>query len=134
VIGDDIRMNYFHGQSADLAFLAYSTPEGDTETLFKGYLSRDGVTSPVAGGTRSTHYVDGKLERIDVHMVDAAGRSIDATGRPLNTLVHEPYPGLVNWLHLIEWRVGDAILDGEEQDVWSTTRWRERDRSREGRR
>ncbi len=134
VIGDDIRLNYFHGQSANLAFLGYSKPERMAETLFKGYLWRDGLTSPMAEGTRSTYYADGKLDRIELVMVDTAGRGIEATGRPLNTLVHEPYPGLVNWLHLIEWRVGDAILYGEEQDVWSTKRWRDRDVSREGRR
>lgn len=130
VIGDDIRINYCHGQSADLAFLSYSRPAADgSETPFKGYLSRGGATAPVVGGDRRTTYADGRLHRIDLALIDADGRRLEAVGTPLNTLVHEPYPGLVNWLHLIEWRAGNAVLHGEEQDVWSMRLWRARDRA-----
>ena len=132
VITDDIRMNYCHGQSATLAFVAYSRPEADGVRTFKGSISMDGRTLDIAEGSRRSHFANGKLDRIEIALTDTAGRRIEGVGRPLNTLVHEPYPGMVNWLHLVEWRLGDAIVYGEEQDVWSMALWRRRDRRQRG--
>ena len=127
VIGDDIRMNYCHGQSEHLAFLCYSKPEGDTDTVFKGYLARDGQRRELVGGQRRAHYRDGQLARIDVALEDSDGRTLAGSGVPLNRFVYEPYPGLVNWLQLMEWRFGDEVIYGEEQDVWSIALWHQRE-------
>lgn len=127
IIGDDIRLSYCHGQSAELAFLSYSRPDAaGIERAFKGYVAIDGATEPLVEGMRRTHYADGRLERIDIALTDAAGRRIEGFGVPLNTFVYESYPGMVNWLHLIAWRIGDSIVHGEEQDVWSLPLWRHR--------
>ena len=58
-----------------------------------------------------------------------AGRSLRGTGRPLNRMVYEPYPNLITWLHLMRWQIGDEVIYGEEQDVWSIPVWKRRDRS-----
>jgi hypothetical protein len=39
-----------------------------------------------------------------------------------------PYPNLLTWLYLMKWQIGDEIVYGEEQDVWSVPLWRGRDR------
>jgi hypothetical protein len=50
VMTDDIRMNYCHGQSDQLAFVCYSRPGGSQDEVFKGYLSRDGRRVNLSGG------------------------------------------------------------------------------------
>jgi len=44
-------------------------------------------------------------------------------------MVYEPYPNLLTWLYLMQWRVGEHTIFGEEQDVWSIPLWHARDRS-----
>jgi hypothetical protein len=69
------------------------------------------------------------LERVDIEITDVEGRSLTASCHPVNRMVYEPYPNLVTFLHLVQWQVGDTVLFGEEQDVWSIPLWKRRDRS-----
>ena len=126
IIGDDVRLGYCHGQSADFAFLAYSKPGGELEPVFKGYVMQDGIKSEVKEGHRRVCYHGGELRWIDVHLVDALGRSVDIRGRPINRFVYLPYANLVCWLFLMEWEGPTGVLYGEEQDAWSTALWRDR--------
>jgi hypothetical protein len=130
VITNDIRLNYCHGQSERLAFVCYSKPDGSTDSVFKGYLSIDGVSHELTTGQRRTRYDDGVLLDIQVDLTDAQGRHVKGTGTPLNRMVYEPYPGLVNWLYLMRWQFGSDVIYGEEQDVWSIPLWHKRDPSR----
>jgi hypothetical protein len=66
VITDDIRMNYCHGQSKNLAFVCYSKPVGMDELAFKGCLSIDGHRADLATGTRRSIYRNERLERVDM--------------------------------------------------------------------
>lgn len=128
IITDDIRMNYCHGQSEKLAFVSYTRPEANGDQVFKGYLSRDGRRVNLAGGTRRAHYRNNLLQKIDIELKDADGRSIAGSGTPLNRMVYEPYPNLITWLYLMKWQIGNEVIYGEEQDVWSVPLWHARDR------
>jgi hypothetical protein len=129
VITDDIRMNYCHGQSERLAFVAYTTPDGTRDKLFRGDLTLDGRKHDLVGGTRRTQYRNGVLQSIDIELEDREGRRITGRGVPLNRLAYVPFPGLITWLHLVRWEIGSEVIYGEEQDVWSLPLWRARDRS-----
>ncbi len=126
IIGDDVRLGYCHGQSADFAFLAYSRPGGEMEPVFKGYVMQDGIKSGVKEGHRRVCYHGGELRWIEVHLVDELGRSVGIRGRPINRFVYLPYANLVCWLFLMEWEGPTGVLYGEEQDAWSTALWRNR--------
>jgi hypothetical protein len=126
VIGDTIRLGYFHGQSKDLAFLGYSTPGGEIEPVIKGYLLMDGEKMPLARGERLVHYKNGRLRHMDVSLVDIKGRTLNLHGRPLNRFVYLPYANLVVVLHLMEWHTPAGIVYGEEQDAWSVPLWQQR--------
>jgi hypothetical protein len=126
---DNIRMNYCHGQSKDLAFVSYSRPNGTQEDVFKGYLSRDGRRVNLAAGSRRSIYRNSVLLQIDIELTDVEGRRMTLTGVPLNRMVYEPYPNLITWLYLMKWRIGEETIYGEEQDVWSIPLWHARSRS-----
>jgi len=126
IIGDDIRLGYCHGQSADFAFLAYSKPGGEREPVFKGYVMQDGIKSMVKEGHRRVCYHGGELRWIEVNLLDELGRSVEIRGRPINRFVYLPYANLVCWLFLMEWEGPTGVLYGEEQDAWSTALWRNR--------
>jgi hypothetical protein len=129
VITDDIRMNYCHGQSEKVAFVCYSKPNGIEEAMFKGYLSLDGHRADLATGTRRSVYRNQLLERVEIELTDVEGRTLTGSCQPVNRMVYEPYPNLVTWLYLVKWQVGETVLYGEEQDVWSIPLWKRRDRS-----
>lgn len=126
VIGDDIRLGYCHGQSADFAFLAYSKPGGDLEPVFKGYLVMDGRKADLTGGHRRVCYHGGELRWIELEITDVLGRTVQLRGRPLNRFCYLPYAHLVTWLFLMEWEGPTGTVYGEEQDAWSTSLWRKR--------
>lgn len=126
VLGDDIRLGYCHGQSADFAFLAYSKPGGEREPVFKGYVMQDGRKAEVTGGHRRVCYHGAELRWIEVYLQDALGRHVTLRGRPLNRFVYLPYANLVTWLFLMEWQGPTGVIYGEEQDAWSTALWRNR--------
>ncbi len=122
VISDDIRLGYCHGQGADLAFLAYSKPEG--ERVFKGYVERAGKREAVVGGQRQVQFVEGRLQRIELTLLTASGDSVRGVGVPLNRFAYMPYPNLLTWLYLMRWEIAGQVIYGEEQDAWSLPLWR----------
>lgn len=126
VLGDDIRLGYFHGQSNELAFLGYSTPGGDTEDVMKGYLLLDGEKLPLKSGHRKVRFLNGRLAHIEATLVDTAGRSLEVYGRPLNRFVYLPYANLVCVLSLMAWETSHGVVYGEEQDAWSLALWKSR--------
>jgi hypothetical protein len=128
-ITDSIRMNYCHGQGERLAFVAYSTPDGASDRVFRGYLALDGRRVDLQGGRRHAHYRNDGLEAIDIEITDVEGQSRSGRGVPINKFVYMPYPGLLTWIYLMKWQIGDEVVYGEEQDVWSVVLWRTRDRA-----
>lgn len=126
VLGDDIRLGYFHGQSKDIAFLGYSTPGGETENVFKGYLLLDGKKLPLKSGSRKVRHRNGRLAGIQASLEDTGGRRIEITGRPLNRFVYLPYANFVCVLCLMAWETPFGTIYGEEQDAWSIELWKAR--------
>lgn len=129
IITDEIRMNYCHGQSEELAFVCYSKPGARGEEVFKGYLARSRKRLSLAGGTRRSIYTNEMLERVELEVFDTEGRRISGSGVPVNRMVYEPYPNLITWLYLMRWEIDGEVIYGEEQDVWSVPLWHGRDRS-----
>jgi hypothetical protein len=128
VISESIRLNYCHGQGERLAFVAYSTPNGREDQVFRGYLALDGRRSELREGRRVSRYRNGQLQSIAIEITDSEGRSRTGHGVPLNRLAYMPYPNLLTWLYLMKWQIGDDVVYGEEQDVWSLPLWRGRRR------
>ena len=94
VITDDIRLNYCHGQSQDLAFVSYSRADGDAETVFRGHLIVDGRRTELAAGRRICQFKNAVLQSIDIELTDVDGRRIAGRGVPLNRMVYDSFPGL----------------------------------------
>ncbi|MHA3793967.1 DUF7065 domain-containing protein [Sphingomonas sp. YL-JM2C] len=124
-IGDDVRMGYCHGETEDLAFLAFSRPSGSDEEIYKGYLSLDGVRHNVVRGSRRVSHVDGRLSHIALELEDEAGRTLTGHGTPLNRFSYTSYPNLLSHHYLMRWDLPNGSAFGEEQDLWSVPLWRE---------
>jgi hypothetical protein len=129
-IGDDVRMGYCHGESAELAFLAFSQPDRPRERVYKGFLNLDGRRAALVDGERRVCAPDGCLQRIELHLRDVDGRSLDAVGTPLNYFTYLPYPNLLSRHYLMRWQCPQGTVYGEEQDLWSVALWSGRHRRR----
>jgi hypothetical protein len=108
------------------AFLAAGFEVGDECRLVAGHLLRDGVASPLAGGTRRVVERDaahGFPRRVAIEAVDALGRRLETEGRCVSRLANQATPGMFAWLSLTEWRLGSAAaVTGGDQDIWSPDR------------
>jgi hypothetical protein len=130
VIRDDVRLGYFHGGTRRRCFLGFCHSGQPHQPVFNGYLSVDGERETVNRGERRVQYRDGRLERITLDIEDAAGRSLHASGVPLNEFAYTPYPNLLSRHYLMRWDIGGEVAYGEEQDLWSVPLWREHRRAR----
>jgi hypothetical protein len=132
IIRDDVRLGYFHGGSRRRCFLGFCHSGQTSQPVFNGYLSVDGQREPVNRGERRVQYRGERLERITFDIEDAAGRSLHASGVPLNEFAYTPYPNLLSRHYLMRWDIGGEVAYGEEQDLWSVPLWREHRRARSG--
>jgi hypothetical protein len=130
VIRDDVRLGYFHGGSRRRCFLGFCHAGEPTQPVFNGYLSVDGERETVSRGERRVQYRGDRLERITLDIEDAAGRSLHASGVPLNEFAYTPYPNLLSRHYLMRWDIGGEVAFGEEQDLWSVPLWRDHRRVR----
>ncbi|AZI38120.1 hypothetical protein NT2_22_00060 [Caenibius tardaugens NBRC 16725] len=124
-IGDDVRMGYCHGESEQVAFLAFSRPADTDEEIYKGYLSIDGIRHDVVRGSRRVKHVAGRLSDIAFELEDEAGRRLAGHGTPLNRFSYTPYPKLLSHHYLMRWELPCGPVFGEEQDLWSVPLWRQ---------
>lgn len=102
------------------------TAEG-LETIYHGYLLRDGRSARIVSGTRSVQRdpVTNHIMSMQVHARDEEGRELVAEGRALSRmLLSVPRGTTLN--SFLEWRIdGVAGLGhGEDQDVWRYDQWR----------
>ena len=127
VIGDEVRLGYCHGETADVSFLAFSKPdslgEGGRESVFKGFLNRDRERHALVEGSRYVTLQDDRLQRLAIRLVDDRGRRLEAEGVPLNFFTYTPYPNLLSRHYLVRWESTDGVFFGEEQDLWSVPLW-----------
>jgi hypothetical protein len=124
VIRDDVRMGYFHGGSRSTSFLGFCQTGVPGQTVVNGYLSMDGRQLPVRTGHREVAIAGDNLLKISFQIEDAAGRTLQATGTPLNEFAYMSYPNLLSRHYLMRWSVGAEVMYGEEQDLWSLPLWR----------
>lgn len=126
VIPDDMRLGYCHGESDTTSFLAFSTPGPDRDTVFKGFISRNGERAHVVSGHRQLQFAaDGRMQRIELLLIDDQDRRLVAVGRPLNYFMYLPYANLLSRHYLMRWEVDGSVMYGEEQDLWSVPLWQQ---------
>jgi hypothetical protein len=125
VISDDMRLGYCHGESPELAFLAFSQPGGAEEPVFKGFLSMDGDRIDLLKGVRRVQFSDRRMTRIVLGLEDKKGRRLETEGVPLNYFLYLPYPNLLSRHYLVRWESAHGTFYGEEQDLWSVPLWRQ---------
>ena len=125
-----LRMGYDHAQSADAAFLAFSSPGvvSDTKpaplTPGLGYLWRDGEAAALRSGTRAIER-DGRWpRRVVIRAEDALDRRFEAVGECVNRVSFTNIPWMFNWVSLAHWDFAGGDGWGEDQDVWHTDRYR----------
>ncbi|MDT5077705.1 MAG: hypothetical protein QOJ80_2342 [Mycobacterium sp.] len=119
-------MAYTWLADAHTSLLTYSTPDGDgTDTVYAGYLRRDGVVTYVPSGTRQVHrdYDKHWITHVSVDLVDADGRPFSAHGRAVSRMIL-PTATSVCVNSLMEFTVEGRTIYGEDQDVWPMNAWR----------
>ena len=131
-------MGYTTGFHASAGFHLISSAddvlaEQPKETVFQGYLWRDGAVADVVGGERRVVERDrasGWPSRIEIAIRDALGRTLETEGRCENRLAFPALPGNFNWMSLTRWSLDGVEAWGEDQDVWSIESWRDFARAR----
>jgi hypothetical protein len=86
-----------------------------------GYLVRDGVKAAIVKGTRRvTRRKRGYPVALELEFEDELGRPLQVSGRCVNRLADQAFPGTFAWLSMTEWRASDgSLFVGEDQEVWS---------------
>lgn len=126
VVRSDLRLGNAHGTGDDEAFFAYIQQEpGGREVIRGGSLLRNGIRSELTAGLRTTEWQAGWPETLRLEATDNRGRLFRAVGRCRNRRAVVANPELYALLNLVEWRVGEARLWGENHDVWSREAWLE---------
>ncbi|BDB40176.1 MULTISPECIES: hypothetical protein [Mycobacterium] len=115
--------------SAEEAFLAITLDFGDGSAIvIHGYLIRGGQKANLVGGRRSVDERDpstGAPTKVSVEAVDELGRTLAASGTPLNRLGFLVNPNLWTWNCLTEWNWNGISAFGEDHDNWSVAGQRE---------
>jgi hypothetical protein len=135
------RVGYTTGFHASVGFHVISSAgdmlsELPKETVFQGYLWRDGAVADVVAGERRVVERDprsGWPARVEIEIRDALGRTLETEGRCENRLAFPALPGNFNWMSLTRWSLDGAEAWGEDQDVWSVESWRAFAAARRGR-
>lgn len=124
VIRDDVRLGYFHAESAHICLLGFCHSAQEGQPVFNGYIGLEGDRQPLVTGRRRAEFRDGRLAKISFELEDTAGRTVSGSGRPLNEFAYMPYPNLLSRHYLMQWDIGGKVAYGEEQDLWSLPLWR----------
>jgi hypothetical protein len=123
------RVSYAYGATSESeAFLAFCVPEeplSDVERLTSGWLLRDGVLRRLVQARRKVvRQPSGALHGVTLTGVDSDGRELRAQGTVLSTMFLHAGPLCINTA--LRWDVDGRQGFGEDQDVWSTARFRSR--------
>jgi hypothetical protein len=102
------------------AFLAVGTD------AVRGYLTLDGRRGSLVSGTREVlrRAASGAPEEVAVHAVDDTGRTLEARGTAVSTMMM-PIPGVhaLVWTSLMSWTINGSAAWGEDQEPWPIARW-----------
>jgi hypothetical protein len=106
------------------AFLAYTIPdETGRDDVSAGYLLRDGIYAPLAGGRRTVRFQPETrfIDTVDVTATDTLGRELIAHGE----LVARHGTSGPSGTGLFQWRWNDGLVGwGEDQSYCSEGIWR----------
>jgi hypothetical protein len=122
------NMSWLHAHFSDdyaiHAILSFDeTRAGRDLTLAHGYVLRDGVVSGLTGGAGTTVRDDDFYARtVELDLVDASGADHHLTGRGLTRFPWQPWPNMVGFNVLAEWRAAGSTGHGEIQDFVDLTR------------
>jgi hypothetical protein len=124
VVRSDLRLGNAHATGPKGAFFAYIQEDAaGRDAIHGGTLLRDGETSALVAGERTTEWEDGWPAHIRIRATDQLGRELDARGTCRNRRSVVANPELYALLNFVEWREQGASLEGENHDVWSRTAW-----------
>jgi hypothetical protein len=119
-----LRAGYTYGVAGEDSFLAQSFHTGQSDAdetlILGGFLTRDGKTARLTGGTRRVlERRRGHPDVIEVEATDDQGRTLSATGRTLASAASQSTPGMFAWMSIVEWAIDGHQGHGEDHDVWS---------------
>ncbi len=118
------NMSWLHAHFGDdlaLHAIFRFDPEtgGGALELAHGYVVEGGKVAGLKAGSGITHRTRERYaERVELHVVDAADRSWDLTGRGLTTFPWFPWPNMVGFNVLAEWECTNRTGYGEIQDFF----------------
>jgi hypothetical protein len=128
------RVSYAFGVAGpDDAFLAFcqpppGAPGSDVERLRGGFLLRDGELWRLTSAERRVRRdaATGRVRELEIDAVDSAGRELCARGEARSGMVLHAHSLCLN--SLVHWEFDGKACWGEDQDVWSVSRFADRPR------
>lgn len=119
------RSSYVTGMASEgHGFLAVTDTKSNGTEISYGFLTRDGETHDLVGGTRTVRHdpEHGWMREIELTGVDAAGRTFTATGRRISGITINRHT-FVDHNGLVEWTIDGVTGHGEDQDLWPVQQW-----------
>ena len=115
---------------AEHGFLAVTNTKADGDPIAYGFLRRDGRTVSMAGGERRVERdpLQGWITRIELEGQDAEGRSLRAVGEPVSRIIINRHT-FIDINSLIRWDLEGIEAWGEDQDMWPTHTFADRQRA-----
>ena len=115
---------------AEHGFLAVTNTKADGDPIAYGFLRRDGRTVSMAGGERRVERdpLQGWITRIELEGQDAEGRPLRAVGEPVSRIIINRHT-FIDINSLIRWDLEGVEAWGEDQDMWPTHTFADRQRA-----
>lgn len=115
---------------AEHGFLAVTNTKADGDPIAYGFLRRNGRTVSMAGGERRVERdpLQGWITRIELEGQDAEGRSLRAVGEPVSRIIINRHT-FIDINSLIRWDLEGVEAWGEDQDMWPTHTFADRQRA-----
>lgn len=115
---------------AEHGFLAVTNTKADGDPIAYGFLRRDGRTVSMAGGERRVERdpLQGWITRIELEGQDAEGRLLRAVGEPVSRIIINRHT-FIDINSLIRWDLEGVEAWGEDQDMWPTHTFADRQRA-----
>jgi hypothetical protein len=90
-----------------------------------GFFTADGVRAALLNvdqvATRRSD--DGMIDSMRVTGVDQLGRTLEATGRPVNLLIRPSAGSSVGFIYTMTWDINGQAAGGDIQDAWPVEDW-----------
>jgi hypothetical protein len=99
-------------------FMVFSSPDAPGQPIVDGFghLWLDGQQAPMASGSRTIERDGVWPQRVVIAGHDRLGRRLDAVGTPMNWMLFQNLPSMVNLVSLVRWDFTGP--DGRPQQCW----------------